>query len=161
MIVVCPSCSSRFYYDEQRFKDQISKRLHCPQCQQHFEVGNPNMPSQAGLPYMEPFKVAGARYELHTQTPGWVPYGLSEARLLIGRSEGHIQTYDPTCSTRHAEIGLDDEGRIWITDLHSTNGTWVHEKRIEGRVELQPDEIFRCGTYEFMIKKIVLRVRHS
>lgn len=44
MIVTCPSCASRFQYDESRFKDLKSKRFRCPKCNHMFEVANPTRP---------------------------------------------------------------------------------------------------------------------
>jgi predicted Zn finger-like uncharacterized protein len=44
MIVTCPSCASRFQYDESRFKDLKSKRFRCPKCSHMFEVANPTQP---------------------------------------------------------------------------------------------------------------------
>lgn len=44
MIVTCPSCASRFQYEESRFKDLKSKRFRCPKCSHMFEVANPTRP---------------------------------------------------------------------------------------------------------------------
>jgi hypothetical protein len=44
MIVVCPSCSSRFQYPEDRFQGVPSKRFKCPKCESVFEVLNPAFP---------------------------------------------------------------------------------------------------------------------
>jgi len=41
MIVVCPSCSARFQYDEARFQGARSKRFRCPKCGHVFEAENP------------------------------------------------------------------------------------------------------------------------
>jgi predicted Zn finger-like uncharacterized protein len=38
MIVVCPSCSARFQYDEARFQGAPRKRFRCPKCVTVFEV---------------------------------------------------------------------------------------------------------------------------
>lgn len=48
-------------------------------------------------------------------------------------------------SKRHARIEK-REGRHWLSDLGSTNGTWRHGERIEGRVELSPGDVFSVGT---------------
>lgn len=44
MIVTCPSCASRFQYEESRFKGLKSKRFRCPNCGHIFEVNNPTVP---------------------------------------------------------------------------------------------------------------------
>lgn len=41
MIVVCPSCTSRFQYGDDRFQGAPSKRFRCPKCGHTFEVANP------------------------------------------------------------------------------------------------------------------------
>jgi len=41
MIVACPSCASRFQYDENRFQGAPAKRFRCPKCSHVFEVANP------------------------------------------------------------------------------------------------------------------------
>ncbi len=43
MIVVCPSCSARFQYDEARFQGAPRKRFRCPKCAAVFEVPNPSL----------------------------------------------------------------------------------------------------------------------
>jgi len=42
MIVTCPSCSSRFQYDESRFKGALSKRFQCTVCSTVFDVDGPH-----------------------------------------------------------------------------------------------------------------------
>lgn len=41
MIVVCPTCSARFQYDDARFQGVPRKRFRCPKCASVFEVENP------------------------------------------------------------------------------------------------------------------------
>jgi ABC transport system ATP-binding/permease protein len=53
MIVICPSCASRFQYGDERFQGAPSKRFRCPKCAHTFEVMNP----AAGLPVMPPTPV--------------------------------------------------------------------------------------------------------
>jgi len=48
MIVTCPTCSSRFQYDESRFKGAPSKRFQCTACSAIFDVDSP-----FGLPASE------------------------------------------------------------------------------------------------------------
>ncbi|MDP2876431.1 MAG: FHA domain-containing protein [Holophaga sp.] len=43
MIVVCPSCSARFQYDDARFQGVPRKRFRCPKCVFVFEVDNPSL----------------------------------------------------------------------------------------------------------------------
>ncbi|MEO8383187.1 MAG: FHA domain-containing protein [Acidobacteriota bacterium] len=41
MIIECPSCHSKYQYDEERFERKPSKRIKCARCQQVFEIRNP------------------------------------------------------------------------------------------------------------------------
>ncbi|HYI08996.1 MAG TPA: FHA domain-containing protein [Thermoanaerobaculia bacterium] len=41
MIIECPSCRSRYQYDEERFERKPSKKIKCARCQQVFEIHNP------------------------------------------------------------------------------------------------------------------------
>lgn len=54
MIVACPSCASRFQYDENRFQGAPAKRFRCPKCSHVFEVANPALMPAFPTP-MEPF----------------------------------------------------------------------------------------------------------
>ena len=41
MIIECPSCRSKYQYDEERFERKPSKKIKCARCQQIFEIRNP------------------------------------------------------------------------------------------------------------------------
>lgn len=41
MIIECPSCRSRYQYDEERFERKPSKKIRCARCQQIFDIHNP------------------------------------------------------------------------------------------------------------------------
>lgn len=41
MIIQCPSCHSKYQYDEERFERKPSKKIKCARCQQVFEIHNP------------------------------------------------------------------------------------------------------------------------
>ena len=76
----------------------------------------------------------GKRFEL----PGHEPQ-------LIGRSSEALPITDSTVSRRHAELTPDD-GKWYLRDLESSNGTFVNGRRIEQRVELSPGDQIRCGS---------------
>jgi two-component system cell cycle response regulator len=60
---------------------------------------------------------------------------LSQSGTRIGRSgENSWQLLDASISRRHASIGADGKGDVWITDLASTNGTFLNGKRLAGHV---------------------------
>jgi pSer/pThr/pTyr-binding forkhead associated (FHA) protein len=72
--------------------------------------------------------------------------GLEEA-LVIGRSEEGFGTLggDPEISRRHAQISRTPEGRLYISDLGSTNGTFVNDQRIAGPTTLQNGDKITVG----------------
>lgn len=41
MIIECPSCHSKYQYDEERFDRKPSKKIKCARCQQIFDIHNP------------------------------------------------------------------------------------------------------------------------
>lgn len=41
VIIECPSCRSKYQYDEERFERKASKKIRCARCQQVFEIHNP------------------------------------------------------------------------------------------------------------------------
>ena len=68
---------------------------------------------------------------------------LSLSPTVLGKG-GPIVIDDAAASTRHCQLGFD--GRGWlVTDLASTNGTWVDGQRITGPVYLAPGQILQLG----------------
>jgi len=41
VIIQCPSCHSKYQYDEERFERKPSKKIKCARCQQVFDIYNP------------------------------------------------------------------------------------------------------------------------
>lgn len=41
VIIQCPSCHSKYQYDEERFERKPSKKIKCARCQQVFDIHNP------------------------------------------------------------------------------------------------------------------------
>ena len=66
--------------------------------------------------------------------------------LTIGRREGCdiCLNYDSQVSREHAVLIYDGD-KFWLEDSRSTNGTFVEDDRVEGRVEVQPGQLFRVG----------------
>ncbi len=81
----------------------------------------------------------GRRYELPDDEP-----------QLIGRSSEALETADQTISRRHAEL-TPDNGKWYIRDLHSSNGTFVNGVRVttERRL-LRPGDQIRTGATLFI-----------
>jgi pSer/pThr/pTyr-binding forkhead associated (FHA) protein len=76
---------------------------------------------------------------------------LDSYRTLIGREEGDVITRDPETSRRHATLDIHTDGTVWLTDLGSTNGTFVDGIQIFGTIQLVDRQEFTCGKSTFML----------
>ena len=63
---------------------------------------------------------------------------------MIGRSAESLPLTDTTVSRRHAEL-TPDNGKWFLRDLESANGTFVNGELIHGRTELASGDQVRCG----------------
>jgi pSer/pThr/pTyr-binding forkhead associated (FHA) protein len=65
--------------------------------------------------------------------------------LVIGRDSGcDVLVTDPCVSRRHARIELNPDGRYWVTDLGSCNGTFVNDIRVRNEI-LEDGSHLRVG----------------
>ena len=62
----------------------------------------------------------------------------------LGRAGCHVRLADPEASRLHA-VMRDGPGGPSIEDLGSRNGTWVNDRRIDGRFGLRPGDVMRLG----------------
>ena len=70
---------------------------------------------------------------------------LSEERTIIGRDPSCDITIDDNAMSRtHAAVDLLGHG-YFLADLNSTNGTWVDDEVLRGRIPLQGGELIRMG----------------
>lgn len=73
---------------------------------------------------------------------------IASPKVLIGRPvpgiEPDVKIGDPYVSRRHAQI-LFENGKFYIEDLGSTNGTFVNNKLITGKVELKDGDVVKLG----------------
>lgn len=76
---------------------------------------------------------------------------LNRPQIVIGREEGDIITQDPETSRRHARLEIHWDGSVWLTDLQSTNGTFVDGAQITTTVRLMDRQEFSCGKSTFML----------
>ncbi|MDO1446954.1 FHA domain-containing protein [Rhodocytophaga aerolata] len=73
-------------------------------------------------------------------------FALDRPLLSIGRAAGNdIVIPEATVSGKHATI-TQEGGQFYITDLGSTNGTFIHTTRIQGKHLLKPGDTIRMGT---------------
>jgi len=76
----------------------------------------------------------------------------SEENLIqIGRDSSNEVVLDsPRVSRYHAQVERVGK-RHRLTDLRSTNGTFVNDTRVEGEVWLQPSDVIRIGSFRFVM----------
>ncbi|BDU78791.1 FHA domain-containing protein [Mesoterricola sediminis] len=180
MIVTCPSCESRFQYGDERFMGAPSKRFRCPKCGHTFEVRNPALAAPAPLapppPPPPPKATETSRRKgrdamlslanlKHDGMPPGMRYSLafltgplaSTVKVLegpitvIGREEGDVVINDPEISRRHARVEIHPDGTVWLSDLGSTNGTFLDTTPITEPVKLSDRQEFSCGRSTFML----------
>lgn len=66
--------------------------------------------------------------------------------LTIGRAPNSgIVLDDPSVSQRHAMLSVED-GRLVLTDVGSSNGTFVNGRRVEGQIVVSPGDRVVCGS---------------
>ena len=77
-------------------------------------------------------------------------YLLNSGSTLIGRAENCSLRLDcPTMSCWHCIVDVAPSG-VYITDLHSLNGTYVNDRRAV-RQPLRHDDVLRLGAVSFLI----------
>lgn len=73
-------------------------------------------------------------------------------RAVIGTADGcDFKIMDAAISGRHAEITVDAQNRYRITDLGSTNGTFVNDKKVS-TIDLVDGDNLRMGRTTFKFK---------
>ena len=66
--------------------------------------------------------------------------------VVIGRSTGaDLLVLDPEMSRRHASLEAEN-GTVYLTDLRSSNGTFLNERRIGESIEVRAGDRIDVGT---------------
>ena len=74
--------------------------------------------------------------------------------VTIGRApDSTLVLDDDYASTRHARLAPDAEGRWFVEDLGSTNGTYVGRGRINGPTEVSTGSTVRIGKTVLELRK--------
>lgn len=102
---------------------------------------------------IDPPLLAGAA---PVRVPG--PQASSAPReIAIGRlPECEIRIDSPVVSRHHARI-VNEDGRFWIEDLNSTNGTFLNGRLVVGRVPLEAGAHLEVATFAFEFDGLTLR----
>src|SRR5206468_2526908 len=79
-----------------------------------------------------------------------IPIKLSQ--YIIGRDpQCHLRPASPVISKRHCAI-LTKEGRVFLRDFDSTNGTFVNDEQIKGQRELKDGDVLKIGPVSFELR---------
>jgi len=151
MIVTCPSCSSRFQYDDSRFQGVPSKRFKCPKCQHVFVVENPDFQISepealaVSAPTPEPPQVPDQARETTARRPGAIidapgmrhglPLGFRfSLAFLSGAKASTVRPLDrPRIIIGREEgdiVTLDPETsrRHAIMEIHTDGSVWLEDQ---------------------------------
>lgn len=83
-----------------------------------------------------------------------VTHNVSALPFRIGRDpENELVVATLGLSRHHAMLTRDISGRLRLTDLNSTNGSFVNRDRIEGSCLLSENDIVHFGTAEFRLRQ--------
>ena len=79
-----------------------------------------------------------------------VPIG--DKPMRVGRQNSlEIALCHDSVSRVHAELAVRD-GRLWLRDCDSSNGTFVNRQRITEPVALEPGDVIHFATCEFVVR---------
>lgn len=95
-------------------------------------------------------------YQIVVHSPDAEPkrIPLTAGKLTIGRAPtNNLVLSDSSASRTHAEIVMDNASVVFVTDLNSTNGTFVNRQRINGTLRLNAGDLLRIGqvVIQFMV----------
>jgi Inner membrane component of T3SS, cytoplasmic domain len=80
-------------------------------------------------------------------------FRLREGKNVLGSgADAQVIIRDDTVSTQHASLRYEDS-KFFLTDLDSSNGTYVNEKRI-AREELKDNDMVRVGEITLKFKAL-------
>jgi pSer/pThr/pTyr-binding forkhead associated (FHA) protein len=72
----------------------------------------------------------------------------------IGRAAGAQFVVDaPLVSRVHCRLTLSPANVLDVEDLGSTNGTFVNDRKVEGKTALEPEDTLRVGRVAFLVIK--------
>src|SRR2546423_11845618 len=73
-------------------------------------------------------------------------------QFLVGRDpQCHLRPASPSISKRHCAV-IQREGKAFIRDFDSTNGTLLNEEPVKGEQELHDGDELKVGPLHFRVK---------
>ena len=115
MIIECPSCHSKYQYDEERFERRPSKKIKCAKCQNIFDIHNPAFaPKQPAVPAA----VGDRTFTAKTEKPKLPPDTTSQTSLESVRKTGKQESLQLPAGKRLSLAILDgpDAGNVFRID---------------------------------------------
>src|SRR5437660_225647 len=74
------------------------------------------------------------------------------SQFLIGRDpQCHLRPASPSISKRHCAL-IQRDGKVFVQDFDSTNGTFVNEVPVKGEVELHNSDMLKVGPLLFIVQ---------
>jgi ABC-type multidrug transport system ATPase subunit/pSer/pThr/pTyr-binding forkhead associated (FHA) protein len=102
----------------------------------------------------QPGMMVSMTYESPLHAAAKVPFAIKFAekeKITFGRDPGNDVVLDkPNVSRFHAQVTRVGK-RYYVTDMRSSNGTFVNDKRVEGDIWLNPQDTIRIGPYKFVL----------
>ena len=133
----------------------------CPYCPRgeeglsrtRVQVGHPGqMPGPEGMPFLGWLVALSGRHR-------GTLFPLSEGKNIVGKdASSQVRILDEGISDSHAKLACDPagvQGRFVISDLDSTNGTFINGRasRID-REEIIDNDLVRFGSIEMIFKSL-------
>lgn len=101
-------------------------------------IGRRRRGQPLALKFIEPREQKGERIDV-------------DVAVVIGRSSDcDVYLHDNYLSSRHARVA-NDGGDLTVEDLGSTNGTYVNQELVKGRVLLERGDIVQVGGVLFEV----------
>jgi predicted Zn finger-like uncharacterized protein len=141
MKVECPHCGAEYPVNVKEFAGNSKLQGQCQQCHSSFVINAP--PELPQLPADQTVALAVIEGPARGQV-----FRLSKPRIVLGRSGADIVLYDPEVSRKHCAIEVHGTTAT-LTDLGTTNGTFVGKKTIQ-KCELKNLSKFRIGATTLM-----------
>jgi diguanylate cyclase (GGDEF)-like protein len=85
-------------------------------------------------------------------TPQGHRYFLTQAEMTLGRdATADITVSDQSISRKHAQITKEKDGKVYLTDLGSSNGTFINDKKVAPgeRMSLAKEDMIKLGNSIF------------
>jgi ABC transport system ATP-binding/permease protein len=101
-----------------------------------------------------PGMMVSMTYESPLHAAAKIPFAIKfddKDKLTFGREPGNdVVLNKPNVSRFHAQVTRVGK-RYYVTDMRSSNGTFVNDRRVEGDVWLNPQDTIRIGPYKFVL----------